>query len=558
MLSHLNQSIRRELGAYYTPVELSSILANYLVRTGSDTLLEPSFGGVNLLSEAVQSLHAKGCLDPFTKVYGCDLDPHAFNSLTELQNKYGVTDQSRFILKDFLETKKEDFGIDGFDTVLANPPFIGYGQMSDRQRKICRSLLGHFSISKARYAGTWFYFLLKCLSMLNLGGRICFVLPHAFMDSEYAEPVRNLISSRFQKSTVFAFSQRFFEDQGTKARIMILVAEGWQERPQSEKSMTATYVSGLEDFSKKLNNFSSIGRQKHCLSTTIGKVDGKISNAEVSFLNTLKNHPLAMELGDLVKVRIGLVAGDAAFFTFNRSECKSLNFKIGRHVQPVLRSLRNIPGLEVDMSEIDKCADIGKSTYLLRYSKALLNSPAYCSYIQGYDEYERERNETFKTRKVWHEVDDGQIPEFFIPCMNMLGPRLVFNKARVNCLNNTHRGYFSTKINVTQRMLISISVLTSFTQTVAELESKQYGSKTLKMEPSLYKKLPILIPDSTNYNEVRRVYKKINNHLVQKDWQSATRLASEYVYGKLFESENAQSLVQTGDSLKAKLMLYRA
>ncbi len=90
---------RRKLGAFYTPERLSQILSNWVIRSGSDTVLEPSFGGCGFLQAARNRLSALGCASPRSQIYGCDIDPVAFDYLA---NTLGSpVDLMRFIQSDF-------------------------------------------------------------------------------------------------------------------------------------------------------------------------------------------------------------------------------------------------------------------------------------------------------------------------------------------------------------------------------------------------------------------------------------------------------------------------
>jgi adenine-specific DNA-methyltransferase len=64
----------KDLGAYYTPDTIADILADWVVQTGQETLLEPSIGQGALLHAALASAKRK-CLGPSgLRLIGCDLD----------------------------------------------------------------------------------------------------------------------------------------------------------------------------------------------------------------------------------------------------------------------------------------------------------------------------------------------------------------------------------------------------------------------------------------------------------------------------------------------------
>ena len=72
---------KKDLGAFYTPAELTDLLCDWSIRNSEDTVLEPSFGGCGFLRSAQRRIGAIGNKSPNNQIYGCDIDPEAFNFL---------------------------------------------------------------------------------------------------------------------------------------------------------------------------------------------------------------------------------------------------------------------------------------------------------------------------------------------------------------------------------------------------------------------------------------------------------------------------------------------
>src|SRR5712671_966213 len=72
---------KKELGAFYTPDSTASSLAGWAIRTGAESVLEPSVGGGALLKAAL--IQARE-IEPFGGLHqplACDIDPIALDTL---------------------------------------------------------------------------------------------------------------------------------------------------------------------------------------------------------------------------------------------------------------------------------------------------------------------------------------------------------------------------------------------------------------------------------------------------------------------------------------------
>lgn len=557
MIVHPVKELRRELAAYYTPNELGSLLAEFSLRSGNDSLLEPSFGGGGLLVEGISRLTELGSQKPISQVHGCDIDGHAFENLSSVVGKKYGKQSKRFVKADFLSLDKSAFMTKKFDAVMANPPYIGYRKMSKTQKLIAKQITQDLEIKNARYAGTWYYFLLKSFTFLKEGGRLAFVLPYALIDSNYSSDLREFISKHFNKSVIFAFSERLFVDQGTREKVVVLLAEGWAPRGLKQRRLDAISVDSIETFRVLLKKYRAGETVGNFLGSDIGNVKGKINNKNINLLNTLRSNRATKTIGEYLDVRIGLVAGDIKYFTFNNSKLAEYSLSKSSHVIPVLRSLRDCKGLSFNEKDFNEVSKKDKNTYLLDYNETLLKDQAYLSYINEYSDKARKGNKTFNSREVWCQVNDNLVPDVFLAYMSINGPRIVKNSFGVNCFNNTHRGYFKKGIGKSEQKLLLISLFTSFSQSIAELESKEYGSKTLKIEPSAYLKLPVIMPDNIGRYEIDSTFKKLDSLVKKGEYVAAIDCASQFIYKHIFKESELDNVVEKVRVIKVELETKR-
>lgn len=148
-LAHVNPSLKRELGQYYTPPDVARLMGRNLLETIGDceddvsgsTIIEPSCGCGSLLVPALDEIARNGRVSAADIVRDnlvmCDVDDRSVGVCQALlERTFGTSvPRERVIVGDFLAddtAKRIDGLVDGDRTyVLMNPP---YGRIGDRTR----------------------------------------------------------------------------------------------------------------------------------------------------------------------------------------------------------------------------------------------------------------------------------------------------------------------------------------------------------------------------------------------------------------------------------------
>ena len=102
------------------------------------------------------------------------------------------------------------FGVkDGFDLVIANPPYINVENLTDAMRSY---LLTHYQSCEKR-TDIYVAFLEKAFTELGGRGLLCYILPTAFTKQQYATKIRQqIIAHRSVRQLVDASAYRIFEN----------------------------------------------------------------------------------------------------------------------------------------------------------------------------------------------------------------------------------------------------------------------------------------------------------------------------------------------------------
>lgn len=516
---------RKRLGAFYTPENLSRILTDWAVRKPSDLILEPSFGGCGFLVAARRRLAALGASDTHRQIYGCDIDPGAFAFLSSALDK--PVDTDRFRHENFLSLRA---GIDWphlFDATIGNPPYIPFQAIESAHRKELLERSEKLGVSLGGKSSLWAHFLIHAVSFVAPNGRMAWVLPGSFLQADYAHNVRKYLSKKFGSLICILMHQRFFKSEGTEEETVILLAKDRRET-DCESQVRFVDVLNVDDLQIVVESWES-GKTVGCVldgRPSFLSVDPAVSAAYIE----VASRAYSFSLEKYLKINIGLVTGANPFFVIDKNTLAE-NSLGNSSLVPVLAKYRSAKGLAFTSSDYEQAVLDGEKTYLVHASKAPRKNSALANYLQIFTEEDRNKVSTFKKRPVWHAPDDGRVPDAFFPVMNHNGPRLVLNEYGVTCTNTIHRAFFRNAMSEHEKKLLSISLLTSFSQLSAEFVGRRYGSGVLKHEPREAEKILVVMPYNISELDVDAFYSEIDALLRVGNQLEAHAKSDQLIFG---------------------------
>ncbi|HEX4503034.1 MAG TPA: N-6 DNA methylase [Scandinavium sp.] len=512
---------KKELGAYYTPAELSQVLANWAIESSSDHILEPSFGGCGFFDSCISRLVNLGCNSPAKQLFGVDIDPLAFDILSQ---KFGtiLSIENRFIQNDFIKVKPEDFITPTFDTIIGNPPYVSMHNMTETQRSSCEKILHNSPFSGqtiGRNASLWAFFLLHSLSFLKTSGRVAWVLPSSALHADYAKKLIDIYKKHFDTIKIVKLAERYFRSEGAEETSVILVGSGFSTTEVKICNFSVYSVDGISDLDIILKN----GNEKNSHSD---------ENYKLAFISTiikdtykqLNSSTFSYQLNDFIDIKIGMVTGANKIFIVNKEILEGNNIPASC-VKPVIGRFSSLIGIRHTKSRQQMIENHNHRVFLVNPSLEQMEAKD-CNvkkYLSQLPYSEILKNRTFKKRTYWFSPDDNIIPDGFLSYMIHLGPRLVINQAKVNCTNSIHRIFFRKKTTLKNKLAISLTLLSTYSQFSAEVEGRAYSSGVLKIEPSAGKRIKILLNDHC-INLLNDVLKNVEHHIKNNELHIATKI----------------------------------
>lgn len=206
------------LCSYYTNSdEITFYMVNRLGISSSDIILEPSAGEGIFIDEILNVGLA-------VHIDALDIDKKAVSILEKKYQGYDYVTvrQTDTLLDERLDTfsttelwlKRTDTLVDGqldffgaigghYDKVIGNPPY-GAWQDYDKRDLLKKKYLGQY------VKETYSLFLLRCISVLKMGGRLSFIIPDTYMFLNLHTRLREVILTSTKIEEIITFPSKFF------------------------------------------------------------------------------------------------------------------------------------------------------------------------------------------------------------------------------------------------------------------------------------------------------------------------------------------------------------
>lgn len=510
---------KRELGAFYTPINVAQILCDWAIRSADEKILEPSFGGCSFLEASVRRLEKLNPQSSYN-IFGCDIDPCAFGSL---RDKVPQLKAENFLLCDFLTLRPEHLPERGMDSVIGNPPYVRYSKLDSAQKLQIKLWEKNNEIKLSRRSSLWVYFSFHALNFLKPGARMAWVLPVSLLSAQYAEELRQRFFSRFERLAFFTLTERIFLSEGTEERALIVLADGFRLE-NGRAHITSSYVDNIDELDLAVSRWDA---QAVSLSECAGTRNfGVVSNAVAFALDELKTQTHVRLLGDVCSVGIGLVTGDSKFFVKSKSDWKRLGIN-DCYLQYIAPRSRYLEGLSIEENDEAKHRDADIACMALN-APVKPRSGALVEYLNTYNVVKRISNATFSKRKNWHIFLEGRKPDAFLVFMTHNGPRVVLNSTGADSTNGLYRIKFNDS-GLDVQKLFAISLLSTYSQLEAERIGRSRGSGALKLEPSDCKNIPVFLPPKSA-NEINVAFGLVDCALRSGNDSLARELADEFLF----------------------------
>lgn len=503
-MSALVHPTAKDLGSYYTPDTIADILADWVVQTGRETLLEPSIGNGALLRAALACAERKFHRLSKLRLVGCDLDKSAITRV-----RPWLAGDHALLFGDFLDLDPER--MKPVQGIISNPPFTRNHALPKPLRDTLRE---RFSIKGA--AGLWVPFMLHAIRFLSPGGRLAAVVPGAALFSTYGRDALNRICKQFDHVEIRQIADRPRWSNPAEERGAIILASGYSEGSCSLPSPTRWTAAG--------DRVPDIRPESACFQQAL---------------------PGASRLGEIATLSIGAVTGFNKIFLLSDAERLAGGIEVG-DLTPVAAKSRHVEGLQISANELRELAKAGEGTWLLTPRDLAKSRRGVRNRLAQIPALKRRTVVWLNKRSPWWKVHTGSGCDAIFTYMNDRGPRIVIAADAICCTNTLHQIRFSPELSDNDRLIVSLSMISSFGQLAAERVGRSYGGGILKFELTEARRLPILLCTDA---PARWTFSKADQHIRMGDMNEARRIADALllppIFGESWRDAAAEMMSET-------------
>lgn len=491
-----NINAQKLRGGYYTPKEIAAFLSKWAIQTNTQRILEPSCGDGSFIEAAILRFKELGIDGPNlnSRIKGIELLQEESVKAIERAKALGVN-STTIVNSDFFHYLKSN-GVEQYDAVLGNPPFIRYQNFPEKHRKLAIGMMEELGLHPNKLTNIWVPFLVVSASLLNENGRLAMVIPAELFQVKYAAETRVFLSDFFDRITIITFKKLVFD--GIQQEVVLLLCEKQVSR---NKGIRVIECESLDELIKI--NFDTIhGSQVKPIDHSTEKwTKYFLAEEEINLLKRLKNDERVIPCGDLMDVDVGLVTGRNEFFMMKEEQVKK--WKLKPYTIPVTSKSNQLKGITFSNEDFEANSKSQQAIYLfMPPNEEFDDLPKVCKdYIRYGESQGFDTGYKCRIRKRWYITPSLWVPDGFVLRQIAGYPKLILNKSIATSTDTIHRARFKDGVD---RQLVALSFLNSLTFAFSEITGRSYGGGVMTFEPTEIEeiRIPVLLEFDVDFDKI--------------------------------------------------------
>lgn len=443
---------RKRFAQFFTPEVIADFMARWVLdgRKKAD-VLEPAFG----LGAFSRSLFKQ---NPKVRVVGYEADATIYNYAAENVAQAG----SDVLLynEDYLRASWED----KYDGIICNPPYLKFHDYDNASLvPLVNEQLG---IRLNGFTNLYTLFLLKSISQLRDGGRMAYIVPSEFLNSDYGVEVKRALlrSGVLRHVVVVDFTQCAFDDALTTACILLCHKDG------SLSEVRFSHVSDVGQLQASLADYSAWVADQLKPETKWKQYYEGARSADYRHL---------VPFSTFAKVSRGIATGANDYFTFRESK-KELYGIPERCLMRCVCHSTDVHGLFFTGDDFQRLSHSDKAVYLFN-GRADVKDEHVRGYISLGEETGADKRYLTASRKPWYAIENRKPSPIWVSVFNRKGLRFVRNIAGVSNLTTFHCVYDAGVVDID---VLFGYLVTNVAKEIFMDNSRQYGNGLVKFEPN--------------------------------------------------------------------------
>ena len=444
---------RKKYAQFFTPEFISDFMVKWIFQDNHTNckILEPAFG-LGIFSRSMLKTKSQICIT------GYDVDDIILSvARANFSSKSDIITIKKL---DYLESEWDD----KYDGIICNPPYLKFHDYDNGRyipqinRRLGTNLNGFTNI--------YTLFILKSIEQLNEGGRLAYIIPTEFLNSDYGVEVKRYLlqSGTLRHLIIVDFTECAFDDALTTACILFC------QKDNCEHDIRFSVINDISAISSTLTNY---------VSYKPSELDASIKWKQYYETTSSSKYMHLVPFSTFAKVTRGIATGANEFFTFKNSKIDKYN--IGEEcLVPCICHAKDVKYQIFTKNDFHLLASEDKSVYLFNGSanKENINVKSYLS-IGVKEKYDKRY--LCASRKPWYAIENRLPSPIWVSVFNRRGLRFVRNEAKIRNLTTFHCVYTTNEIDTD---ILFSYLLTNVAKEIFLDNSRQYGNGLIKFEPN--------------------------------------------------------------------------
>lgn len=519
---------RKKFAQFFTPFPLASLMADWLLGNQRlKTILEPAFG-LGVFTRALLSKKSD------LSIKGFDIDETIHSEAIEIFND---TPSFDLLLEDYMFNDWNN----KYDGIICNPPYFKFHDYNNKT--MLNEIENRLKIKLNGFTNLYTLFLLKSIYQLNSNGRLAYIIPSEFLNSDYGKLVKSaLIKNKVLRHiVVFDFEKNVFDDALTTACILLCSND---KHNQKVKFTTIKKIDDLEHIRSYISQYPVNNGDKS--SINISDLDPEIKWRKYYQQQNGIRYKNLIPFSSVAKVVRGIATGANEYFTFSKSKanqygidekyllhciCKAVDVKDNFFTKDCFYSLVNNDRQAFLFNAVGS-----QDENVLKYIELGETSGIDKKYLTA-------------CRTPWYSLENRPPSPIWVSVFNRNGLKFIRNEANIFNLTTFHCVYpvqNSLFDNVNVDVLFAY-LLTDVAREIFEDNRREYGNGLQKFEPNDLNKammLDLTLLDKTTENKIIVLYKKYRDTAIKKSPDdSFLKQISE-----IFKSEYSQNIISISNT----------
>ena len=476
---------RKRYAQFFTPEKIAEFMCQWVLQDKQKIrILEPAYG-LGIFSR-VLALNSTLSVDAY------EIDDHIFSTaVTVCPNGVNLRNEDYFT---------SDWNAK-YDAIICNPPYLKFHDYDNANYIL--DVNNHLGTKLNGFTNLYALFLLKSLAQLQEGGRLAYIIPSEFLNSDYGVEVKRALiqSNTLQHIIVVDFTKCAFDEALTTACILLC------EKNTDSVNVRFSLVNKIEGLNNCLREY---------VEYNTSELDANIKwKSYYEKGNSCKYNHL-VPFSKFAKVSRGIATGANEYFMFNRSKVNEYDIP-EECLMPCICKAVDASQTFFNQNDFSKLLNKDKAVYLFNGSGALDNT-SVLKYIHLGEKLGFNKRYLTASRSPWYAIENRTPAPIWVSVFNRNGLRFIRNEANVYNLTTFHCVYpKNTEVDVD---VLFAYLITDVAKEIFLDNSRQYGNGLVKFEPNDLNKgnvadLTILNTEERSF--VKDMYAFIKNTQNEKD-----------------------------------------